>query len=156
MRVTPNDQTRTYNTGETFAGGADQVTVSGSGLLTGHTLDGVTLALATDNQNVGTYPSGVKVTALSVKKGTDDVSQNYEVVTDYGKLTITQKGYAANAGDFSIGSADDQTYNGSAQTPAVTISDNGITLTEGTDFSTSYSGNTTVGTATVDISFSGN
>lgn len=50
----------------------------------------------------------------------------------------------------------DVTYNGSAQTPAVTVIDGTITLTNGTDYTVSYSNNISVGTATVTITGKGN
>ena len=48
------------------------------------------------------------------------------------------------------------TYNGSAQTPAITIIDGTTTLTDGTDYTASYTNNINVGTATVTITGKGN
>lgn len=48
------------------------------------------------------------------------------------------------------------TYNGKAKTPAVIVSYNGKTLTEGTDYTTAFSGNINAGTATVTITGAGN
>ena len=48
------------------------------------------------------------------------------------------------------------TYNGSAQTPAVMVIDGTTTLTNGTDYTVSYSNNINVGTATVTITGKGN
>ena len=48
------------------------------------------------------------------------------------------------------------TYNGSAKTPSVTVTKNGVTLTLNTDYTVAYSNNTNVGTATVTITGTGN
>ena len=48
------------------------------------------------------------------------------------------------------------TYNGSAKTPSVTVTKNGVTLTLNTDYTVAYSNNTNVGTATVTITGIGN
>ena len=50
----------------------------------------------------------------------------------------------------------DQTYSGSALTPAVTVKDGETTLTSGTDYTVSYTDNTNVGTATVTVTYKGN
>ncbi|MFT9078497.1 beta strand repeat-containing protein [Ethanoligenens sp.] len=44
-----------------------------------------------------------------------------------------------------------QTYTGSAIKPGITVTDGAATLTEGTDYSVSYSGNTAAGTATAKV-----
>ena len=53
-------------------------------------------------------------------------------------------------------SGDGLTYNGQAQTPAVTVTLDGKTLTQGTDYTVSYSDNTNAGTATVTVTGTGN
>jgi len=53
-------------------------------------------------------------------------------------------------------SATTYTYNGSAKVPTVTVKDGTTTLTNGTDYTVSYSDNTNAGTATVTISGIGN
>ena len=52
-------------------------------------------------------------------------------------------------------SNDGLTYNGQAQTPAVTVTLYGKTLTQGTDYTVSYSNNTNAGTATVTLTGTG-
>lgn len=47
-------------------------------------------------------------------------------------------------------------YNGTAKTPAVTVTDNGITLKKNTDYTVSYKNNNAIGTATVTITGKGN
>ena len=49
-----------------------------------------------------------------------------------------------------------QTYDGTAKTPALTVTDGGKTLTEGTDYTAKYTNNTNAGTATVTITGKGN
>ena len=53
-------------------------------------------------------------------------------------------------------SPDSYTYDGNAKTPAVIVSFNGKTLTEGTDYTAAFSGNTDAGTAVVTITGTGN
>ncbi|MCD7715267.1 MAG: leucine-rich repeat protein [Lachnospiraceae bacterium] len=48
------------------------------------------------------------------------------------------------------------TYDGTAKTPSVTVSYDGIMLTEGTDYTTEYADNTDAGTATVTVTGTGN
>ena len=65
-----------------------------------------------------------------------------------GKSIATKKTMLDNATVTASGS---YTYNGSAQTPAVTVVKNGKTLTAGTDYTAAYANNTNAGTATVTI-----
>ena len=50
----------------------------------------------------------------------------------------------------------DVTYNGLAQTPAVTVKDGSTTLKQGTDYTVAYSDNVNAGTATVTVTGTGN
>ncbi len=61
-----------------------------------------------------------------------------------------------NASNLTINSISAVTYNGSAQTPTVTVKDGSTTLTNGTDYTVAYSNNTNAGTATVTITGKGN
>ena len=70
-------------------------------------------------------------------------SASIEVSADFRKL-LTH-------GDISVGNISTVTYNGQAQTPAVTVKDGNKTLTAGTDYTVSYSNNTNAGTAKVTI-----
>lgn len=54
-----------------------------------------------------------------------------------------------------IGSIAAQTYTGKGITPSVTVKYNGITLTNGTDYTVSYSNHINPGTATVTITGKG-
>jgi hypothetical protein len=155
VTVTPKEQAITYNTGGPKTTAADLSTlVAIDGLLDGHALSGVTLT--SDKRNVGIYPSGIYATAAAVMSGTTDVSDNYEVVTGYGKLTIVQKAYP-NGGDITFTAIADQTYTGTVITPDVVAKDKGVNMVLGTDYAvTGYVANTNVGTATANVSFMGN
>ena len=59
--------------------------------------------------------------------------------------------YTKNLQDAWIEAIADQTYTGEAIEPTVTVKDGETTLTEGTDYTVSYSHNTDTGTATVTI-----
>ena len=67
-------------------------------------------------------------------------------------FTINKK---ALEDDF-IADIDAPTYTGEAQTPAPVVTYNGMTLVEGTDYTTAYANNVEVGTATVTITGIGN
>ncbi len=80
-------------------------------------------------------------------------------VTGKGNYTSTAKGAfkinAANASKATVKAAS-QTYTGRALTPAPTVTFNGKTLKQGTDYTVSYANNTNIGTATVTATFKGN
>ena len=61
-----------------------------------------------------------------------------------------------NSSDITINLISAVTYNGLAQIPTVTVKYGNTTLTEGTDYTVSYSDNTNAGTATVTITGMGN
>ncbi|MCD7812752.1 MAG: hypothetical protein LUH20_01640 [Lachnospiraceae bacterium] len=73
------------------------------------------------------------------------------VITSFSDFVMYEDS-AADISEFSITlSADSFTYDGTPKTPAVTVSDGTITLTEGTDYTVAYGDNTEAGTATVTI-----
>ena len=81
------------------------------------------------------------------------VAKNYTVPTVTGTLTVNPKSLtAAMVEDVTAG----LTYNGSAQTPTVTVKDGEKTLTSGTDYTLTYKNNTNAGTATVTVEGEGN
>ena len=55
-----------------------------------------------------------------------------------------------------VSSVDTQSFTGSALTPKPTLTFNGLTLKEGTDYTLSYSNNVNIGTATITINGKGN
>ena len=78
---------------------------------------------------------------------------NYEVKTyENGTLTVSPKALFTDA----IAAIDAVTYNGTAQTPALTVKDGEKVLTAGTDYTAVYSDNTNAGTATVVVTGKGN
>lgn len=72
---------------------------------------------------------------------------NAEVSVTYKKLLTHE--------DIGISGINDLTYNGQAQTPAVTVTDGEYTLVPGTDYNISYSDNTNAGEATATLKGTG-
>gem|GEM_PF-5284272 len=70
--------------------------------------------------------------------------------------TMTLSVNPANIAQSSVSSISNQTYTANAITLSPTVDFNGTTLTEGTDFTTSFGANTSVGTAIVTLTGSGN
>lgn len=75
-----------------------------------------------------------------------------------GKIqkTFVIKPYNASAASTTVITVSDVTYNGTAQTPTITVTAAGRTLVAGTDYTAACSNNTNVGTATAKIAFQGN
>ena len=102
-----------------FTGQSDTVTYTGSeqsitgitaaGLIDGHTYEG--LAYAAKGTNVGEYDGEFSGTAVIKDAAGNDVTNNYNVKTEIGKLTINK---AAIAVTFT-GQSDTVTYTGSEQ-----------------------------------------
>ena len=72
---------------------------------------------------------------------------NVEISSTYKKLLTHE--------DIGISGIKDLTYNGQAQTPAVTVTDGEYTLVPGTDYTISYSDNTNAGEATATLKGTG-
>ncbi len=70
--------------------------------------------------------------------------------------TTTFNIVAGSISSATVSSIADQTYTGSAITPAVTVKNGSNPLTSGTDYTVAYSNNTNIGTATVTITGIGN
>ena len=121
------------------------------------------------------YDGTAKTPAVAVKLGDEvlventDYSVEYKDNTNVGTATVTITGINAFEGTIektfvieaaSIAGAKveaaGQTYNGKAQTPAPTVTLNGKTLKDGTDYSATYKDNTNAGTATVTVTGKGN
>ena len=123
-----------------------------------------------------TYNGSAQTPAVTLMKGTTtltsgtDYTVSYSNNTNAGTATVTITGMGnytgtktanftinpKNASNLTISSIAAVTYNGSAQTPTVTVKDGITTLTSGTDYTVSYSNNTNAGTATVTITGMGN
>lgn len=103
--LTPNEQTITY--GEQVSSETTDVTVEG--LLSGHSLGSV--ALAADKSVEGIHPSGMIITGASVVSGTEDVTNNYELVFGVNKLTIRSQAsilHFSGSGEWATYYSDDQ------------------------------------------------
>ena len=84
-----------------------------------------------------------------------DFSKYNSDIADYAtKLTYSGSTVALSSCTFTAIS--NQTYTGSAITPALTIKNGSTTLVSGTDYTATYSNNISVGTATVTVTGKGN
>ena len=107
-----------------------------------------TLTLGTDyaltndgGTSVGTY----SVTVAGMGNYASEASRSYSIVEKDGTTNFT----------ISISNTSVQ-YNGSAQTPTVTVTDGTKTLTNNTDYEVAYTNHVNVGTATVTVTGKGN
>ena len=149
LTITANDQEYIYN-GQTQGEGdtvyedpaeiAEKVKVNGlqgSDALTSVVLDG-------QGQEIGEYelvPSNATV---------GNATGNYNIKYVKGKLTIKSK--TISIIDAVVTVSGEYTYNGSERKPTPTVTLNGTTLIEGTDYEvTAYSNNLNAGTATVTV-----
>ena len=96
-------------------------------------------AAYTNNVNVGT--ATVTITGIGTYLGSK--TQTFVII-------------AKAASTLSIDAIANQTYTGSALTPAVVVKDGGTTLTLGMDYTAAYTANTNVGTAILTITGTGN
>ena len=105
--------------------------------------------------NVGTY--GMELKSEEFKNKNGNFSKVTFVVVD-GQLTITPKSVDPEAGKgMSVGKLPHATYNGKSQKQKPEVKDGNTLLTEGTDYTLSYSEDTTnVGTVTVTVEGKGN
>jgi len=123
-----------------------------------------------------TYSGNEQTPAVTVKDGNTvltyltDFTLSYSSNINAGTAAVTITGMGnytgtrvvnftinpKNASNLTINSISAVTYNGSAQTPTVTVKDGSTTLTSGTHYTVSYSNNTNAGTATATITGKGN
>ena len=123
-----------------------------------------------------TYTGSALTPAVTVKDGSTTLTSGTDYTVAYSNntnagtatVTVTGKGNytgtktatftinAKAASNFTISEIAAVTYNGSAQTPTVTVKDGSTTLTSGTDYTVAYSNNTNAGTATVIVTGKGN
>ena len=105
--------------------------------------------------NVGTYDMELK--SENFKNTNGNFSKVTFVVVD-GQLTITPKSVDPEAGKgMSVGKLPNVTYNGESQKQKPEVKDGNTLLTEGADYTLSYSEDTTnVGTVTVTVEGKGN
>lgn len=94
-----------------------------------------------DNVNVGT--ATILVTFIGNFEGT--ASNTFEIVPD-----------ELSTEDVSFTKIDNQTYTGSELIPEPSITYHGVTLEQGKDYTLSYEDNINAGTATINVTFTGN
>ena len=73
---------------------------------------------------------------------------------DSVEMTVSIRPRPLDAG--AVSDIPDQTYTGSAVTPALTVTDGGTVLVEGTDYTATYADHISAGTARVTVTFLGN
>ena len=133
-----------------------------------------TISLATTSYS---FDGTAKKPSVTVKDGTTTLTNGTDYTVSYSNntnagtatATITGKGnytgtasktFTINAKSISSTSVTlgttSYTYDGTAKKPSVTVKDGTTTLTNGTDYTVSYSNNTNTGTATVTITGKGN
>ena len=137
-------------------------------------ISGCTVTLGTSSY---TYDGSAKQPSVTVKDGTKTLTKGtdftvaYSNNTNAGTATVTITGngsytgtvtktftiLAKSAGNLTATlSATSYTYDGTAKKPTITVKDGSKTLTNGTDYSVSYSNNTNAGTAKVTVTGKGN
>ena len=89
----------------------------------------------------------------NVKAGTATVK--IEGMGNYSGSKTTTFAIVADTSNFAVSKIDDQVYDGSAKTPAVTVKDGDKTLTLNTDYTVKYDDNVNAGTATVTVTGKG-
>jgi gliding motility-associated-like protein len=162
--------------------GTATVTITGAGNYSGTKTQAFTIVakaastLTIDAIANQTYTGSALTPALLVKDGATtltggtDYSVAYSNNTNVGTATVTITGIgiyvgtktqtfaivAKAASNLSIDAIANQTYTGSALTPAVVVKDGSTTLNATTDYTVAYTNNTNVGTATVTITGTGN
>jgi uncharacterized protein YjdB len=112
---------------------------------------GATVTWTSSNPNVVRVDAAGKITAVAV--GTAKITA---ALPNGAKAESTVTVSPVNIANASIGVIADQTYTGAEIKPAVTVTYGQVTLTEGTDYSVTFSNNTQVGTATLMVLGKGN
>ena len=123
-----------------------------NGIINGEDVS-ITADFAYEDANVGTDKK-VNVTNI-ILSGAD--ANNYKI--NETTLQTTASILAKNADNQDIQASLESTqvtYNGKEQKPTVTITDNGTSLVEGTDYDVQYTDNKNAGTATVTVTLKGN
>ncbi len=139
VTVTPTSgQSKTYGSSD------PPLRATYRGLISGAALSGS--LYRAKGEDVGTY----KITVGTLEK----LNPFYEIVLASETFSITAKSISAS--DITVARVANQRYTGDALTPGVEVTDGSATLTEGTDYTLSYSDNTSVGTATITITGKGN
>jgi len=141
VTVTASAQTVTYGTAITQ--GTSKITTSN--LVSGDSTTSVTLTQSRTTAGTGT----VSASAATIKKGSTDVTDNYNITYKTGTLTVNKKPATVTA------ASDSKTYNGSALTNSgCTANNNGLlsghtvscTMTSGSTITNAGSVNNTINT----------
>ncbi len=125
----------------TYTGAAHQPTPTVKTTSSGYTVSNYTTSYS-NNKNIGTATCTVKGTGTNIATS----------ATSSKTFTISARGISAAT----ISGVSNKTYSGAAQTQSPTLTYNGMTLVNGTDYSLSYSNNTAAGTATMTVTGKGN
>ena len=163
--------------------GTATLTITGTGNYTGTKSANYTItsrsignATITLSQSNYTYDGSAKEPAVTLKDGpatltSNDYTVSYSNNVNPGTATVTVSGKGIYTGtktaNFTILGKDisgmsltlsdtSLEYDGSAKEPTVTVKDGNTTLTNGTDYTVSYSNNVNLGTATATITGKGN
>ena len=121
---------------------------TGSAITPGATVNYGSKALVNGTDYTVSYSNNINVGTATI---TITGKGNYT-----GSITTTFKINPLNMSNATISSVSAQNYTGNAITPAVTVSYGSKKLTQGTDYTVSYSNNTNAGTATITITGKGN
>ena len=134
--------------GESIIGGVSWAELSGQ--VAGHLLADVTLTAY--KTEAGTFDDGITASGAVIKFGDKDVTSNYVIAYESGKLVILAK---ADNG-LTVDAISDTPYTGKAIEPAVTVRDGKKVLKVKIDYDVSYRNNTNAGLAQAVISMKGN
>ena len=178
--VSGTDYTVSYS--NNINAGTATVTITGIGYYTGTKNANFTInpknasSLTINSIAAQTYSGSAKTPTVTVKDGSTTLTSGTHYTVSYsnninaGTATVIVTGMdnytgtknanftinPKNASNLSISDIAAVTYNGSEQTPTVTVKDGSTTLTNGTHYTVSYSNNINAGTATVTITGQGN
>ena len=73
-----------------IATGADEVTVKSGSLVDGHSISDAEVSTLNSRNAVGEYEGAIKIGSIIIKSGDTDVTNNYSITYETGKLTVTQ------------------------------------------------------------------
>ena len=147
LTVTPNsNQSKTYGSND------PTLTYTYSGQVSGETPRFSGSLSRTSGESVGTYV--INKGTLTLINNSPFLASNYNLVLSGNvSFRINQKNVSGLVVTLQTTS---YTYDGTAKTPSVTVKDGTKTLTNGTDYTVSYTNNINAGTATVTITGKGN
>ena len=123
---------------------------TGDGTITFLSTD-VSIAETGDGGTITGVSEGT-VTVMAIAAETDNYAEGYASIT----VTVSAAATATDIGGATVTlGTSSYTYDGTAKKPSVTVKLGSTTLTQGTDYTVSYSSNTNAGTATVTVTGTG-